>query len=78
VGATFGNVLATSLGADPAIFAAFGFVAVFAAASHTPVTGVCLAAELFGIQSAPWFGLVCLIATRACGKRSLFPSQSDS
>jgi H+/Cl- antiporter ClcA len=75
VGATFGNVLATMLGAEPASFAALGFVAVFAAASHTPLTGVCLAAELFGIQSAPWFGLVCLIANRSCGNRSLFPSQ---
>ncbi len=78
VGATFGNVLATSLGAEPAIFAAFGFVAVFAAASHTPVAGICLAAELFGIQSVPWFAPVCLLASRSCGKRSLFPSQSGS
>ncbi len=78
VGATFGNILATTLGAEPSTFAALGFVAVFAAASHTPVAGICLAAELFGVQSAPWFVLVCLIASRTCGKRSLFPSQGIS
>ena len=78
VGATFGNVLATALGLEPAAFAAFGFVAVFAAASHTPVAGIFLAAELFGIQGAPCFALVCLVATRACGSRSLFPSQSGA
>jgi len=75
IGATFGNVLGTGLGQEAAPFAAFGFVAVFAAASHTPIAGVCLAAELFGIQSAPWFAVVCLIAKCACGARSLFPSQ---
>ncbi len=78
VGATFGNALATTLGLDPAAFAAFGFVAVFAAASHTPVAGIFLAAELFGIRGAPCFALVCLVATRTCGRRSLFPSQSGA
>ena len=77
IGATFGNVFAAALGQETSPFAAFGFVAVFAAASHTPIAGVCLAAELFGIQSAPWFALVCLIANRSCGARSLFPSQSS-
>lgn len=76
VGATFGNILASSLGTEPAAFAALGFVAVFAAANHTPVAGIFLAAELFGVQGIPWFALVCLVASRACGKRSLFPSQS--
>jgi H+/Cl- antiporter ClcA len=78
VGATLGNALGTALGQEPATFAAFGFVAVFSAASHTPVTGVFLAAEMFGLQSIPWFALVCLLASLCCGKRSLFPSQSGA
>ena len=77
VGATLGNALGTAFGQEPATFAAFGFVAVFSAASHTPVTGFFLAAELFGFRSIPWFAVVCLVATLACGKRSLFPSQAQ-
>jgi H+/Cl- antiporter ClcA len=78
VGATFGNVLGTALGLEPSTFAAFAFVAVFSAASHTPVAGAFLAAELFGIESFPWFLLVCLLATRTCGRRSLYPSQGGA
>jgi H+/Cl- antiporter ClcA len=78
VGATLGNALGTAFGQEPATFAAFGFVAVFSAASHTPVAGVFLAAELFGLRSIPWVAVVCLIATLACGKRSLFPSQGGT
>jgi H+/Cl- antiporter ClcA len=75
VGATLGNALGTAFGQEPATFAAFGFVAVFSAAGHTPISGVFLAVELFGVRSIPWFAVVCVVATLACGKRSLFPSQ---
>jgi H+/Cl- antiporter ClcA len=75
VGATFGNVFSEALNLEPSLFAAFGFVAVFSAASHTPVAGICLASEMFGIQSFPWFIPVCLIAKFGCGRETLFPSQ---
>jgi H+/Cl- antiporter ClcA len=77
VGATFGNMLSQALNLEPSLFAAFGFVAVFSAASHTPIAGICLASEIFGLQSFPWFIPVCLIAKIVCGRETLFPSQED-
>ena len=75
IGATLGNVIATSLSLDPATFAALGFVTVFSAASHTPITGMLLGAELFGLEALPLFALVNLTAKRAGRGHTLFPSQ---
>ncbi len=75
MGATFGNVFASVCGMNPATFAALGFVGVFAAAGHVPLTGIMLGAELFGFRGAAWFVPACLLARRACEKDSLFPSR---
>ncbi len=48
VGATLGSAVATPLGLDPALVAAVGLCAVFAAAANTPLACVVLGAELFG------------------------------
>ncbi len=78
IGATLGNSIASSLGLDPSTFAALGFATVFSAASHTPVTGMLLGAELFGIEALPLFAVVNLTANRACRGHTLFPSQPKS
>ncbi len=75
MGATLGNTLATVLHLAPSLFAALGFVAVFAAAAHTPLTGILVAGELFGFAFTPLFAPVCWIAHLACGRVGLFSNQ---
>ncbi len=75
IGATLGNSLATHLHLAPDLFAALGFVAVFAAAAHTPLAGAVLAAELFGFAFLPIFLPVCWIAHLACGRTGLYANQ---
>jgi H+/Cl- antiporter ClcA len=77
VGATLGNALATHLHLATPLFAALGFVAVFTGASHTPWTGIVLAAELFGVGFVPIFAPVCWIAHRACGSYSVYRGQNS-
>jgi H+/Cl- antiporter ClcA len=75
VGATLGNVVASHLHLDPSLFAALGFVSVFAGAAHTPLTGTLVAAELFGLSVVPLFAPVCWIAHRACGNAGIYSGQ---
>ena len=75
VGATLGNSLANHLNLAPQLFAALGFVSVFAGAAHTPLTGTLLAAEIFGPSFAPLFLPVCWIAHRVCGSVGIYCGQ---
>ncbi len=75
MGATLGNFLAGQLHQAPSLFAALGFVAAFAGAAHTPVTGVIIAAEVFGITAAPLFIPACWLAHFACGRAGLYHGQ---
>ncbi len=74
-GATLGNAIAANLGLSTSFFAALGFVAVFSGAAHTPLTGVFMALELFGITACPVFAPVCWIAHWACGNHGLYAGQ---
>jgi H+/Cl- antiporter ClcA len=75
IGATLGNALSIYLGAPVDILAALGFVSVFCAASHTPITGLLLGSELFGVQCAPLFLVTCLVASFCCGSAQLYSAQ---
>jgi len=75
VGACLGNVLAGPLGMDRRTLAALGFVAVYAAASNTPLTGMVLAAELFGGRGLVLFAVVNLVAYQSSGHRSVYGRQ---
>ncbi len=75
IGATLGNVFASHFNLTVPLLAALGFVAVFSGAAHTPLTGICIAGELFGWPAAPLFAPVCWIAHFACGKWSLYTGQ---
>ncbi|NBV84705.1 MAG: voltage-gated chloride channel protein [Verrucomicrobia bacterium] len=77
-GATLGNAIAGPLGLPVALSAGLGFVAVFAGAAHTPLTGAFLAAELFGWRLFPLFGAACWIAHWSCRRRTLYISQERS
>jgi H+/Cl- antiporter ClcA len=74
-GATLGNVIAGPLGLPVPLCAGLGFVAVFAGAAHTPLTGALLAAELFGWSAFPLFLANCWLADWTCGRAGLYASQ---
>ncbi len=74
IGAALGNSLALALHGPIDLFAALGFVAVFAAASKTPRASILLGIELFGGGNALYLAVACLLATRLSGKQSIYPS----
>lgn len=75
MGATLGAVLGRLLGLDPVAAASFGFVAVFAAASNTPITCTLLGVELFGGGAALYVAVACFVAYLASGHRGIYATQ---
>jgi H+/Cl- antiporter ClcA len=75
IGACLGSVLAGPLGLPRAVLAAVGMVAVFAAASNTPLACTLLGVELFGGSSLFVFLLATIIATAGSGERSVYERQ---
>jgi H+/Cl- antiporter ClcA len=62
IGAALGNICGVVLGQDPQLFAAMGFVSVFAAAANTPIACTIMAIELFGGAKVLPFFLSCYLA----------------
>ncbi len=75
MGASLGSVLSEPLGIDRISAVALGYVAVFAAASNTPVACTILAVELFGEKILVPVLICALIATVVKGRRSVYLSQ---
>ncbi len=75
MGATLGNVLAHIMGAPVELFAALGFVAVFAGAINTPLAGALMGIELFGSQGAIYFAIACFISYVSSGHSGIYLSQ---
>lgn len=75
IGAAVGNALAGILGAPPELFAALGFVAIFAAATHTPAACWLMGVELFGVEHALPLGLACAVAFLFSGHGGIYRSQ---
>jgi H+/Cl- antiporter ClcA len=75
VGACLGSVLAGPLDLTRPTAAALGFVAVFAAASNTPIACSILAVEVFGPHIAVPVFLVCFAAAHLKGQRSVYSAQ---
>jgi H+/Cl- antiporter ClcA len=75
VGACLGSVLAGPLGMTRPAAAALGFVAVFAAASNTPIACSILAVEVFGPHIAVPAFVVAFIAAHLKGQRSVYSAQ---
>ncbi len=75
VGSTFGCVVGSLLGLDPAVGGAVGFVALFCGAVNCPLASIFLALEVFGSNSVPIMALVCAISFMVSGKFSLYKSQ---
>lgn len=75
IGAALGNALGGLLGAPVDLFAALGFVAVFAGAANTPLACTIMGIELFGgIYAAP-ITVACFFAYLCSGHNGIYLSQ---
>ncbi len=75
IGAALGNTLAWVLHAPVDLFAALGFVAVFAGATNTPLACTLMAVELFGPSQAIYFAIACFVAYLFSGHTGIYTSQ---
>jgi len=75
VGATLGNYMAWVLGAPVDLFAAIGFLAVFAAATNTPLACTIMGVELFGSEYMLYFAIACFTAYYFSGHTGVYGSQ---
>ena len=75
IGATLGNTLAGLLDAPVSLFAALGFIAVFAGATNTPLACTIMGIELFGAEHAVFFAVACFIAYFFSGSSSIYSAQ---
>ena len=72
MGALLGAVLAPSLGLPVPFVAAVGFIAVFAAASNTPIASTLMGIELFGGGFAGPLVITCFLAYVLVGHRGIY------
>jgi H+/Cl- antiporter ClcA len=75
VGATSGAALAHLLGLPQGLLAAFGFVAVLAAAANTPVAAAVMAIEVLPSRMGVYAALAAITAYLMVGHRSVYASQ---
>lgn len=75
IGAALGNTLALVLGAPVDLFAALGFVAIFAGATNTPLASILLGMELFGAGNGLYIATACIIAWRCSGAKGIYSAQ---
>jgi H+/Cl- antiporter ClcA/PII-like signaling protein len=75
IGAALGNALAGVLGAPPDLFAALGFVAIFAGATNTPVACTLMGIELFGATHIVYLATACFLAYLFSGHSGIYLSQ---
>ncbi len=75
IGATLGNTLSILLNAPVSLFAALGFVAVFAGATNTPLACTFMGIELFGGEHALLFAVACFTTYFFSGHTGIYSSQ---
>lgn len=75
IGAALGNTLAIALGAPVDLFAALGFVAIFAGTTNTPLASTLLGMELFGDGNSLYMATACIIAYRFSGHTGIYSAQ---
>ena len=75
IGSTFGCVLGSLLGLNPAFGAAIGFISVFCGVVNCPLASIVLSVEIFGAEGLPFFALACAISFMMSGRFSLYNSQ---
>lgn len=75
IGATLGAALAQLTGQPVGVFAALGFVAVFAGAAKTPLACFVMGIELFGAKLGVPLAAVCLLSFALSGNRGIYAAQ---
>jgi len=75
IGATLGNTLAELMNAPVSLFAALGFIAVFAGATNTPLACTLMGIELFGGEYAIFFAVACFTAYFFSGEGGIYSAQ---
>jgi H+/Cl- antiporter ClcA len=75
IGATLGNTLAMLLGAPIDLMAGLGFIAVFAAATNTPIACTIMGIELFGGDHFLFYAIACFTAYYFSGHTGIYSSQ---
>ena len=75
IGATLGHSLAVLLGAPVDLFAALGFIAVFAGATNTPLACTIMGIELFGATHTVYFAIACAVAYLFSGHSGIYSGQ---
>lgn len=75
IGAALGNALVWFLPMPTELLAGMGFVAVFAAATNTPIACTLMAVELFGATGAVYFGIACVVAYMFSGHSGIYGEQ---
>ncbi len=75
IGATLGHTLAVLLGAPVDLFAALGFIAVFAGATNTPLACTMMGIELFGAHHTVYFAVACCVAYLFSGHSGIYSGQ---
>lgn len=75
IGAALGNALAGVMGAPTDLFAALGFVAVFAGATNTPLACTLMGIELFGATHVIYIATACFLAYLFSGHSGIYLSQ---
>lgn len=75
IGAALGNCLAIVMGAPVDLFAAIGLVAIFAAATNTPLASTLLGMELFGAGNGLYLATACIIAYRFSSHKGIYAAQ---
>lgn len=75
MGAALGNALAPILGAPTPLLAATGMLAMFAAATSTPLTCMVMGAEIFGGDNFVYCALACIIAYAVAGQVNKIPPE---
>lgn len=75
IGAALGATLAGVFGVPVELLAAVGLVAVFAAATNTPLACTIMGIELFGTGALPYLALGCVVAYICSSHRGIYETQ---
>jgi H+/Cl- antiporter ClcA len=75
IGAALGNTLAWASGAPVDLFAALGFIAVFAGATNTPIACTIMGVELFGGEHILYYAIACFMAYYFSGHSGIYSAQ---
>lgn len=77
IGAALGNTLAWISGAPVDLFAALGFIAVFAGATNTPIACTIMGVELFGGDHILYYAIACFMAYYFSGHSGIYSAQRN-